>query len=176
MTVTTTDDRATFTRLFDEHRAGVHASLLGRTSDAEAAKDLLQETFLRVWRRVDEVAALPPERQRAWIHAVGRNLVIDRYRAEATRRATLAAVRGRTPEAVDDPDTVERLAVHDELDQVQRAITDLPEELRTILTMSAVGELTSRQIGEALELPPGTVRAKLHQARTRLTDRLEVSR
>jgi hypothetical protein len=58
-------------------------------------------------RRVDEVAALPPERQRAWNHAVGRNLSIDRYRAEATRGATLAAARGRTPEAVDDPDPVD---------------------------------------------------------------------
>jgi RNA polymerase sigma-70 factor, ECF subfamily len=174
--VTTTDDRATFTRLFDEHRGGVHAFLLGRTSDPEAARDLLQETFLRVWRRYDEVAALAPDRQRAWIHTVARNLVIDRYRAEATRRATLEAVAGRTPEGVDDPDTVEHLAAADELDAVRRAVADLPEGERVVLTMATVGEMTSRQIGDALGLPPGTVRARLHQARARLTDRLEVAR
>jgi RNA polymerase sigma-70 factor, ECF subfamily len=169
----TTDDRATFTALFDEHRGGVHAFLLGRTSDPEAARDLLQETFLRVWRRVDEVAGLAPDRQRAWIFTVARNLVIDRYRTEATGRATMAAVADQVPDVTDD--TVAQVVARDQLAAVRDAIGSLPDEQRTILTMATVGEMTSRQIAAALGMPPGTVRYELHRARRCLADRLEVT-
>jgi RNA polymerase sigma-70 factor (ECF subfamily) len=61
------DDEAAFAQLFEQDRHAVHAFLLGKTSDPEAARDLLQETFLRLWRRLDEVAPLADGRQRAWL-------------------------------------------------------------------------------------------------------------
>jgi RNA polymerase sigma-70 factor, ECF subfamily len=172
------DDEHAFTALFEQHRHGVHAFLLARTSQPDAARDLLQETFLRLWQRLDEIVGLDEGRRRAWIYTVARNLVIDRYRSEATRRATLVAVAGeaqRGPNSgerdpADDADT------RDELDHVSRAIAELPEEERTIITMASVGEMTSQQIGQALSLPAGTVRYRLHRARARLAERLEGSR
>jgi hypothetical protein len=73
------DDAAVFTRIFDRHRHAVHAFFLGRVSDPELARDLVQETFLRVWRRLSEVGPLPDGQQRAWIFTVARNLAIDSY-------------------------------------------------------------------------------------------------
>src|SRR5919201_4834341 len=81
------DPSALFTRLYDEHRRGVHAYVFGRTGDPEMALDLLQETFLRVWRHLPTVQGLAPERQRYWIFAVARNLVTDFYRSRAAQRA-----------------------------------------------------------------------------------------
>ena len=52
-----------------------------------------QETFLRAWRRLSEVGPLPADPQRAWLFTVARNLVIDSYRAGATRQATEASLR-----------------------------------------------------------------------------------
>jgi RNA polymerase sigma-70 factor, ECF subfamily len=173
MTVST-DDRTAFTELFEEHRHGVHAYLLARTSDAEVAHDLLQETFLRVWRRVGEVASLEAGRQRGWIYTVARNLVIDRYRAEATRTAAVAAVIDETRRAeAAAPDASDRAVARDQLASVHRAIGDLPEELRVVLTMAVIGEMTSAQIGEALAMPAGTVRYRLHAARRRVAAHLE---
>src|SRR5690606_18391343 len=75
---TTRTDVATpeqlFTEIFEANHRAVHAYLLGRVGDRELARDLVQETFLRVWRRLDEVAALPSERRQAWIFTVARNL------------------------------------------------------------------------------------------------------
>src|SRR4029450_2079313 len=110
------DDAAVFTRVFDRHRHAVHAFFLGRVSDPELARDLVQETFLRVWRRLSEVRPLadgqprawaftrarrPPPgvgpsaagQQRPWIFPVARNLAIDSYRTGAARRAAEDALR-----------------------------------------------------------------------------------
>jgi len=170
----TGDDQARFTQLFEEHRQGVHAFLLARTSDAEVARDLLQETFLRLWRRLDEVVVLAEDRQRAWLYTVARNLVIDRYRTEASRRDAVSQVGNEVARiASAQVDTVDRLADRDDIEHLEAEIARLPEDQRVVLTMVAVAEMTSQQVGEALDLPPGTVRYKLHQARTRLADSME---
>jgi RNA polymerase sigma-70 factor (ECF subfamily) len=172
---TGSDDAAVFTRLFDAHRDAVHAYFLGRVADPELARDLVQETFLRAWRRLSEVGPLPADRQRAWLFTVARNLAIDSYRAGATRRATEASLRqaAATREtAVPGPhleaEYGERLA------QLEAAIRELPEEQRVILSMATAGGLTSREIGEALGEPAGTVRYRLGQARKQLAAALDL--
>jgi RNA polymerase sigma-70 factor, ECF subfamily len=168
------DDATAFADVFERHRHGVHAFLLGKTSDPEAARDLLQETFLRLWRQFDELAGLDEERQRAWLFTVARNLVVDRYRSRATQQSTLAALARESERAGNpEPDPAEPVVARDELALLKQAIDDLPEEERVILSMVVVGGMTSQQVGAALALPPGTVRYRLHQARARLARRLE---
>jgi RNA polymerase sigma-70 factor, ECF subfamily len=169
------DDAAVFTRIFDQHRHAVHAYFLGRVADPELARDLVQETFLRAWRRLSEIGSLPEGAQRAWIFTVARNLAIDSYRADAARRAAEAALR---QDAATRETTVAGPHLHAELgEQVARldaAIRGLPEEQRVILSMATAGGLTSRQIGEALGEPPGTVRYRLSQARKQLATALDL--
>ena len=169
------DDAAVFTEIFDRHRHAVHTYFLGRVADPELARDLVQEAFLRAWRRLSEIAPLPPDRQRAWIFTVARNLAIDSYRAGAARQAAEAALRHQaaTEEATVagphlEAESRERLA------QVDAAIRRLPEEQRVILSMATAGGLTSRQIGEALGEPAGTVRYRLSQARKQLAAALDL--
>lgn len=164
------DSSDLFGRIFEEHRHAVHAFLLGRTGDREAAADLLQETFLRAWRRLPELRELPAERQRAWIFTVARNLVIDTYRARATRSATEDALRreaAHEPVAgYDDPEA--RAVLSERVAALDKAIRDLPEQLRTVLTMHTVGGLNSGQISGIVGVPPGTVRYRLSLARRQL--------
>ena len=171
MTPDSTAATEAFTAIYGEHRQAVHAYLLGRIAEAESARDLLQETFLRVWRNLSEVRELTPQRQRGWIFAVARNLTIDSYRSQATRAATDAALRRDAPRQgalADQPDA--RAELSEQLTQVEKAIRQLPEQLRTVLTMSSVGELNSAQIAEALGEPPGTIRYRLSVARKRLAE------
>lgn len=162
-----------FNEIYAAHRHSVHAYFLGRTSDPAQAPDLLQETFLRVWRRLDEIADLPPDKQRAWIFTVARNLTIDTYRSQATRKATEAAVRSGTPEWVvtDQPEV--RAEHAEQLRILATAIGELPEAQRIAITMQASGGLTSGQIGSALGEPAGTIRYRLSEARKTLARRLE---
>jgi RNA polymerase sigma-70 factor (ECF subfamily) len=169
------DDAAVFSQVFERHRQAVHGYFLGRVADPELARDLLQETFLRAWRRLPEIAPLDDERQRAWIFTVARNLAIDSYRADAARRAAEAALRH---DATTWQSTVagphRQVELGERLAQLDLAIRRLPEDQRVILSMATVGALTSRQIGEALGEPAGTIRYRLSQARKQLAASLDL--
>jgi RNA polymerase sigma-70 factor, ECF subfamily len=172
---TSRDDAAVFTELFEQHRHAVHAYFLGRVADPELARDLLQETFLRVWRRLSEVGPLPGGQQRAWIFTVARNLAIDSYRAGASRRAAEASLRqAAATRETTVPGPHQQAESSERLARLEAAIRDLPEEQRVILSMATAGGLTSRQIGEALGEPPGTVRYRLSQARKQLAGALDL--
>jgi RNA polymerase sigma-70 factor (ECF subfamily) len=164
------DREAEFRRLYDTHRAAVHAYFTGRTGDRWLAADLMQETFLRAWRRLPELAALPADRQRAWLFTVARNLSIDEHRQAHTRAATDAALRAEPTSPAGPASTsviaAERMAV------VAETIKRLPEPQRITLTMAAAGGLTSAEIAAALGIPPGTVRYRLSLARRTLAQAL----
>lgn len=155
-----------FDAVYAAHYQTLHAYFLGRTGDAELAVDLLQDVFLRVWRNMANVGPMPPERQRSWIFAVARNLVIDEYRARATRTRTGEALASLAQDTSAPADTgvVER----DQLRALDTAIRNLPSELRTVLVLQVVGERSSNEIGELLGKPAGTVRYQLAEARRRL--------
>jgi RNA polymerase sigma-70 factor, ECF subfamily len=162
--LTSAEDVAGITRISDVAVVLVPESLMGAVTAIPS-----------VWRRLSEVAPLAGERQRAWIFTVARNLAIDSYRAGATRRAAEASLRqaAATQEATMagphlETEHAERLA------QLEAAIRELPEEQRVILSMATAGGLTSRQIGEALGEPPGTVRYRLSQARKQLAAALDL--
>ena len=164
------DERAgRFSSIYDEHRDAVHAYFLGRTSDRDGAPDLVQETFLRVWRRLEELVEVSADRQRAWIFTVARNLTIDVYRSRATAAAALTHVQ--TPSVAPIHEQPEPQAeLTERVAELDKAISGLPEKLRTTLTMHAVGGMNSAEIADALQEPAGTIRYRLSQARRQLAD------
>ena len=81
-----------FEAVYAEHRQTLFAYFLGRSGDREQALDLLQELFVRVWRSLDSLESLPPEKRQFWLFSVARNLLVDQYRARATRERARAAL------------------------------------------------------------------------------------
>jgi RNA polymerase sigma-70 factor (ECF subfamily) len=59
------DREAEFRRLYEAHRAAVHAYFIGRTGDPQSAADLMQDVFLRVWQHLEKLTDMPDDRQRA---------------------------------------------------------------------------------------------------------------
>lgn len=178
MSPPTTEPAATFDEIYERHRVAVHAYFLGRLGNRESAADLLQETFVRVWRRLRELSDLPAERQRAWIFTVAKNLAVDTYRTRATREATTAALERDGAAVVsarpDDPALVAEYA--DRRTQLEEAVERLPEPQRLVLALHVAGNLSSAEIGEQLGEPAGTIRYRLSQARQRLAADLNVDK
>jgi RNA polymerase sigma-70 factor (ECF subfamily) len=170
------DEReALFDGLYETHRSTLHAFLLGRAGDPELALDLLQEAFVRAWRNLDTLLTLPTQRQRAWLFATGRNLVIDQYRSRATRTAAHDALQATTNQAALVSESAEHpVEREDELRLVDAAIQQLPEELRTVLVLQVLGEHTSAEIGVMLGRPAGTVRYQISRARKLLAEALRL--
>lgn len=125
------DEQAEFRRLYDAHRAAVHAYFVGRTGDRWTAADLMQEVFLRAWQRLPDVADRPLDGQRAWLFTVARNLSVDDHRAARTRADTQAALR-REP-VPGPPSAHVAVVAADRVAVVGEAIRGLPEPQRVVL-------------------------------------------
>jgi RNA polymerase sigma-70 factor (ECF subfamily) len=176
---------AFFDAVYDQHRQPIYALFFGHTGDEAVAADLLQEVFLRFWRNVHTLQDMSQDQQRYWLFGVGRNLLTDYYRRQA--RANIAEQPLEFPESVDaqDQDEIHLVSSEEAPDiQVERqeamqrlneAIANLPQHLRTVLTMHVLGEMNSSEIGAALDIPAGTVRYQLSEARKRLAVTMQFS-
>lgn len=159
-----------------EHCQGVYAYFLARTGDLETALDLLQETFLRAWRHIDDLGGLEDERQRYWLFTVARNALTDHYRKEASRaEAYLKYARDPAqPMRSSLGEPGRELEAREELQCLDRVIRRLPEALRTVLLMQVLAGMSSGQIGDALGRPAGTVRYQVSLARRRLAEEMRL--
>jgi RNA polymerase sigma-70 factor, ECF subfamily len=163
-------------RLFDElyatYQRPLHAFFPGRTADRELALDLVQEVFLRAWRSVQMLEALPAERRHYWLYSVARYLVVDTYRHRGAGQAAHERLQRLTVAAVEPPPEAD-LVTHEQLAELDAAIARLPDDLRVVLVLQVLGERTSAEIGEIVGRPAGTVRYQQAQARKRLASELE---
>ena len=91
------DREAEFRRLYEAHRAAVHAYFTGRTSDSQSAADLMQDVFLRVWQHLDKLTDMTDDGQRAWIFTVARNLSVDVHRHQHTQVGAERALARERP-------------------------------------------------------------------------------
>ncbi|HEX4092985.1 MAG TPA: RNA polymerase sigma factor [Trebonia sp.] len=168
------DRGAEFGRLYEAHRAAVHAYFAGRTGDRQLAADLMQEVFLRAWQHLDKVAGLPEDGQRGWLFTVARNLSVDSARHQRTTEGAQRALEQEPAvrqASVAAPASTAVLAA-ERATVVAAAIAALPEQQRVTLAMAAAGELNSAEIGAALGVPAGTVRYRLSLARRALAEAL----
>lgn len=162
-------DAALFDTLFEQHRSAIFSFLLGRCGDRETAKDLLQETFVKVWRNIAEASRVPDSKKRFWIVAIARNVMIDWSRRVSIRPVTKHAVVDASGCA---PSPILEAEANDTLERLDAAIKELPEDQRTVLVLSAIDGLTSTEIGEMLGIPAGTARFWLSEARKRLAQQV----
>lgn len=159
------DDRqATFARLATEHARFLYRVAWSVLRHADEAEDCVQEALLKLYRGESwrEMA-----NERAFLGSVIWRMAIDRRGARgpaAEEGAELQIVDARrTPESA-AADTDERLLLRE-------LIAELPDDLRDTLRLSALEELNSREIGELMNVPEGTVRTRLMRARAELQER-----
>jgi len=158
----------TFDPSIDERFAGVHDGCwtpvfrfaLALTNDWDAAEDVAQEAFAKLWTHRDSVAWDRP--LLPWLLTTTRHLALDRFRRirRALARGPVGPLRGL--------DGDERIAWLD----VQRAMAELGSLDRAALTMVAVEGLGYEDVAVALGVSPGAVRARVSRARAFLRDRV----
>jgi RNA polymerase sigma factor (sigma-70 family) len=163
-----------FAAIFDRHAPAVHAYLarrIGRDAD-----DLLAETFLVAFERRERYRTAVTD-ARPWLLGIATNLLRRRAREEvrlyrALARTGIDPVGGNAA-----PSPAERVAERVDASHAVRALAgtlaDLPRRDRDALLLLAWGGLDYQEIARALGVPVGTVRSRLHRARSRLRGALE---
>jgi RNA polymerase sigma-70 factor, ECF subfamily len=161
-------DEASFRTLVEPHLARVYRVALLILLDRELARDAVQEALLRAYRGLGQLRA--DSNFRAWFN----RLVINEARRMAGRQRRQPVLLEQLPEIVTAPwESPEAcLVAQEERATVWTALASLNELYRTVLVLRYYQGLTDQEIAEALGIPAGTVKSRLHAARQRLHDRL----
>jgi RNA polymerase sigma factor (sigma-70 family) len=159
--------RARFRAVFDANYHYVLGYALRRTGSKEDAEDVVAETFLTAWRRLDRLpdgAGVRP-----WLYGVARKALANQRRGDV-RRARLAG-RLRASERVTPPANAEG-----EVATVAAAFARLSEDDREVLALVAWEELDAEEVATVLGCSRNAARIRLHRARRRLARELAVGR
>jgi RNA polymerase sigma-70 factor (ECF subfamily) len=167
-------DRA-FTTLMRRHKPALYGFVRRYVGDADAAVDVVQETFVAAWRALGRFDARRPFA--VWLRAIALNKCRDRARRLAVRRLILGEKDDHSPEAQARPDptptgeaevlTAERRAT------LQRAIDRLPQKLKEPLLLTYFDELSQQEAADVLGVTVKTVETRVYRARQQLATLLD---
>ncbi len=169
-------EEAAFTDLLARYRRAVYGLCLRMVRDREDARDLAQEVFIKVFSlldRYDEQYAFS-----SWLFRIATNHCIDHLRRNRLRFLSLDGVTGPDGEARELPIPDRRplpdreLAGREAVEKVDEVVADLPPHYRLVIQLRHVEGMSYEQIAEVLDLPLGTVKARIHRARARIQELL----
>ncbi len=154
------------------------ANLISRyIKDSSEVHDVTQEAFIKAYR------ALPKFRGDSafytWLYRIAINTAKNHLAAKG-RRPPADDVEAMTAEQMDaggklrEVDTPERLLLKDEIARtIRQAVEELPEDLRTAITLRELEGLSYDEIAKAMECPIGTVRSRIFRAREAIDKKLK---
>jgi len=170
-------DRRAFAELVDLYKDKIFHLAYRMLGNAHEAEDIVQETFLRVFKNLDRYDET--QKFSTWIYRIGTNLCIDRLR----KRKSAYSLDADMPdgEGADwysllpgNEETPEKQLILSETQaQVREAIDTLPEKYKSIVILRYIHDLSLQEIGEILDMPVTTVKTRVHRGREYLRKKLE---
>ncbi|MET9907069.1 RNA polymerase sigma factor [Streptomyces sp. NPDC006476] len=162
-------DRAAFDELYRRTSPWLAVRLRRRCADEDVVADVLQETYLAVWRAAGSYAGSVTEGNAVgWLWTIAANRLVDafRRRARQERVPTVSLLETTVPAAEDE-------VMATRVDQnFEQALLRLPPELRQVLQAMVLDDLSVRQTAVLLSVPEGTVKTRARRARIALREAL----
>ena len=156
-------------KAFTRHQSQLLGTLYHMLGNSDDAHDALQETFIKCWRKQNQVSEI--ENLKAWIFRIAVNTAHDQQKAAWKRKrkpmppdeATLTSSNPGPQAAAQQSEYVAR---------IRRAITQLREEEQIVFLMRQNGGLTYDEIAESIGIPTGTVKTRMRLALSKLRSAL----
>jgi RNA polymerase sigma-70 factor (ECF subfamily) len=149
-------DLAAFERLVRAYQEPVWRFLRRLLGDSEAAEDVAQEAFLRMFRRLPTFSF--EAKFSTWVFQVARNAGVDELRSRRRRTRLASLTPSPTPSA----------GVPETSAEIDAALASLPVDLREAMLLVEVLGLRYREVARVLGVPEGTVKSRVFSARSRL--------
>ena len=161
-----------------EYGKAVYSYCVYLTGDRDAADDLYQQTFLTAFEKELAGKGIDAGRNpKSYLLTVATNLWNNQRRKYLWRRRKVDVDCFRDVSEMELPEqglSVEDASIKNEkLQEVRRAVQSLPDKYRIVTLMFYMEELSMEEIGEALSIPVGTVKSRLHKAKRMLQNKLE---
>ena len=170
------DERA-YRQVVERYQARVFSLALRMVRQREDAEDLTQETFVRMFRAAERYDPTRPFA--AWLFTIASRLCIDHIRRRRLSTVSLSQTEPGTGEErtidVEDPGLRpdEATSRIEEERRTRELIDSLPPHYRIVVMLRHQEDLSYEEIAEALDMPLGTVKARIHRARGLLRGRIE---
>ena len=162
-----TGDVDAFELLYREHSPRVYALCLRlKAGDKSDATELLQDVFIKAWRRLDTFRG--DCAFSSWLHRLAVNAMLENARSDQRRTARVLPMEDTSRLA----GTARTSGVESRMD-MESAIASLPKGARLAFVLHDVEGYQHQEIAEQLSVTVGTVKAQLHRARRLLRERLE---
>lgn len=154
-------DNQAFGYLYDHYSGALYGVIRQIVNEEEVSNDVLQETFINVWRRIDSYDEAKG-RLFTWMLNIARNAAIDKTRSKGFQQSQRQQSLGNG-EAV-------QLSVNPGTDDygLKKILLRLKDEQRQLIDLSYFQGFTHEQIAKALDIPLGTVKTRIRTALTQL--------
>ena len=163
-----------FTLLMRRHKEGIYRFVRRYVRDADAAVEVVQETFVAAWRalgRFDERRPFP-----VWLRAIALNKCRDCGRRQLVRRLAFGDKDAESPEAQRQadpgPDGEAVLVAAQRRAALSAAISRLPAKLKEPLLLTYFDDLSQQEAADLLGISVKAVETRIYRARQRLADEL----
>ncbi|WP_199879011.1 RNA polymerase sigma factor [Streptomyces sp. CB02460] len=164
-------DTAALAAFYDRHAGWLLARLSRRCPDAETVREVVQDTFVTVWR---SAAAHRGVEAGGWLWVIAARRLVDAQRTRArTERAKAAEQAGDARWTAPAPSAEDRVLAGLEYGDVGAALDRISPELREVLRATVVDGLTTREAARLLGIPEGTVKTRAMRARRELRAALD---
>jgi len=172
-------DRAAFGQLVDEYKDKIYNYVARMLNDPYEAEDVTQEAFLRAFRSLPRFRGASSFH--TWLYRIASNLAIDVVRKRKRQEPTFSLdqplesdegeYERELPDETGGPE--DRTSTRETRIAVRRAIMGLPEKLRDVMILYELQGETYEDIAGILDVPLGTVKSRLFNARNRLKESLQ---
>ena len=151
-------DNHAFSYLYEHYSGALYGVIRQIVTDTELANDVLQETFVNIWRRMD---SYDPDKGRlfTWMLNIARNAAIDKIRSKGFQQSLKQIPL--------DGDLIQP-GIRPGIDDygLKKQIHKLKDEQRLLIDLSYFQGYTHEQIAQALHIPLGTVKTRIRSALT----------
>jgi len=177
-------EAAAFERLVAEHSGDVYALLFRLTTDAEEARDLTQETFLRAFQSINRFRG--DASLKTWIYRIAINQARNRWRWWRRRKRDLTVSLDATDEQREQPlaatlpnleaaNPEQETLAREREGQLRDALSSLRQSYREAVILRDVEGFSYEEIAAMLQISIGTVKSRISRGRLELRHKLEGS-
>jgi len=157
--------------LYDRYHGMAYALALRITTETGLAEDVVQDSFLGVWRNAGRYAEAKGS-VRGWLLAIVRHRAIDAMRRQRAGVALGDDVEDAMPAALTLPDIWPEVAGRLDAEKVRQAMTVLPPAQREVIELAYFDGLTQREIADRTHAPLGTVKSRMRLGLVGLREQL----
>ncbi|MCA9038944.1 MAG: sigma-70 family RNA polymerase sigma factor [Planctomycetaceae bacterium] len=163
-------DAAAFDQLVLRYQDRLFNTLLRMFNSEQDALDAAQEAFVQAFQKLDTFQG--KSQFYSWLCRIAINNVLSQKRKRKVATASLDSAREKAGIEPDDDNRENRpshqLETSENQSAIQQALNELPEDQRTVIVLKEIDGLKYEEIAEILDCPVGTVRSRIHRARSEL--------